>query len=165
MSRKGTVGGWHRTASGIPPSSTLIIDLRCLLRLLTLVQLEPNLRVDLSTADFTGAWLHRVDLRCANLRMATITTSILRCDLRWADLRGATLRGCRISASDFRHADLRDADLRGAIFGAAQGSKGWDGCVLTDAQLGGTDLRGATYRPETVWSKDFDPAEAGATTA
>jgi uncharacterized protein YjbI with pentapeptide repeats len=118
---------------------------------------------DLSSADLTGQWFKRYDFVCANLRLATLKrVRLLWTDLRWADLRGATLRDGSISASDLRHTDLSGADLKNITFGVAQGNAGWRGCNLAHAKLDGADLRGARYRPETIWPDGFLPEEAGA---
>jgi len=76
-------------------------------------RLPANLRKsNFEGADFTNAFLERVDFSEANLRNANLTNAILISAVMYmTDLRGANLTG-----ADFEHADMEDAMLDGAIF-------------------------------------------------
>lgn len=91
---------------------------------------NPEIRIDLSSADFTRADLHDADLRGAILRVAS---------LYHADLRGADLSGADLTSANLGSASLTEADLGGANLTLAS-SRSAD---FTGADLLNTDLRGA----------------------
>ena len=122
-------------------------------------------RADLSSSDFSRGGLQGVRFGCASFRLATLTGHFALCDFRRANFRGATFRGAYLEACDFRRADLRDTDMRFARFETRQVGGGRHGCNLDNALLVGADLRGATFRAETIWPSDFDPEQHGAVAA
>jgi uncharacterized protein YjbI with pentapeptide repeats len=102
-------------------------------------QINSDIRIDLSYANFTGAdlsgaHLQRVHLEDADLRGAHLTGA----DLRGAHLQRAHLEEADLSGAHLTGADLEEAHLRGADFK-------W-------AHLKGTDLR-RTKIKETEFNK------------
>ena len=98
--------------------------------------------VDLTQADFSGAYLvatslrgadlQGVDFRMADFRAADLSGANLRAaDLTDADLSGARLVQVNLREANLKDADLRSADLTGAVLQGAQ---------MVGAQLGETDM-------------------------
>ena len=81
-------------------------------------------KVDLRTAQASGARLPDASVRLANLSKADFFGAHFeRADLRRADLRGTDLRGAFFVETRLAGAVLEDADLRpGAIYDAGQGT-------------------------------------------
>jgi hypothetical protein len=91
---------------------------------------NPDMIIDLSLANFSGADLTGIDLNGANLSgialngadlihadLSTTTlvrASLILADLSSANLNGADMRGSDLSGADLDRADLRNADLDGA---------------------------------------------------
>jgi uncharacterized protein YjbI with pentapeptide repeats len=120
--------------------------------------LEPNFRyaefpadlslaaADFRNADFCGACLKNVNLRCSKLSKANFT----KADLRGADLTACDLTDVDLTAADLRGADLRGSDLERIRFGnvaldsRAMVRRGAQQVApLEICDLSGVDLRGA----------------------
>jgi hypothetical protein len=117
---------------------------------------NPDIRPDLSVADFIGA-----DLRGANLRGAVLSRADLRgAILSRADLIGAYLREANLSDADLRGANLSWANLgmtslRGAVLSGANFLK----ADLSGAVLSGTDFSGANLMGATLFDTDLTGAD------
>ena len=99
--------------------------------------------VDLTQADFSGAYLASTSLRGA--------------DLQKVDFRMADLRGCDLSGANLRGADLSDADLTGAklIQVNLRGAK------LSNADLGSADLTGAVLKGASMQGAQLTETNMG----
>ncbi len=113
--------------------------------------------VDLTQADFSGAYLaatslrgadlQEVDFRMADLRASDLSGANLRgADLSDADLTGAkliqvNLRGAQLSNADLRSADLTSAVLKGAHMLGAQ---------LSETDMGQSDLTAAALTTQQL---------------
>jgi uncharacterized protein YjbI with pentapeptide repeats len=121
-------------------------------------ELEPNFRyaefpenlslaaADFRNADFCGACLKNVNLRCSQLSKANFT----KADLRGADLTACDLTDVDLTAADLRGADLRGSDLERVKFGnvalnsqaiVRRGAQ--QVAPLEICDLSGVDMRGA----------------------
>jgi uncharacterized protein YjbI with pentapeptide repeats len=109
-------------------------------------------REDFAALNFTGADLHGIDLRGADLTAALFES---------VDFTGADLRGCKLGRAVLAHANLTDARLDGAALAQANLGKATltrtvlAGADLQRAQLGwarldGADLQGATVTGATL---------------
>lgn len=93
---------------------------------------HPNIEVDLTKADLSGANLKGVDLTRADLRDANLSGADLRgVDLEWADLTEADLRGVDLTKAVLKWAHLLKTDLFDADLSEAD---------LSEANLSGADL-------------------------
>jgi len=121
---------------------------------------NPDVRINLSRADFWRADLYRVDLGGANLSYSILIKANLRkanleganlsrADLSGADLEGAYLRKAYLSGADLRGANLRGANLEGANLSKTDLSKAnfyvtnLIGANLSEADLSEAGLIGA----------------------
>ena len=78
---------------------------------------EGGVRLNLSNANLSDAYLCNSDLRYANLCNADLRNADLRnANLRNADLRNANLSDANLSGADLRYADLRYANPSNADF-------------------------------------------------
>jgi uncharacterized protein YjbI with pentapeptide repeats len=88
-------------------------------------KVNPDVRIDLSGANFTGAILVEANLQSAELSGVTFEeadlsgANLILADLRFsgfqkARLHGTYLRAANLTAADFSGADLNGADLSGA---------------------------------------------------
>lgn len=103
-------------------------------------------RCDANEANFTGASLHRADLRLAKLSGAC---------LAGANLRGAKLCYSDLTGADLTGADLTGADLTGAnLTGACIKAVCWRSAVLYPNQL---DLTIETAFEQAVASRTPEP--------
>jgi uncharacterized protein YjbI with pentapeptide repeats len=98
-------------------------------------QNNPDIRLDLSKANLSGADLNRANLNGADLSKANLRVA----DLSGADLGGANLSAAKVRASDLRWANLRWAILIKANLVAAK----LRSADLRMANLSGADLSGA----------------------
>lgn len=126
---------------------------------------------NLADADLTGADLTRAELSRAVFRGANLQNADLRgarfyeADLRGADLGFAILEDASFSRTDLRgvnfaNADLRDArmpeaDLRGATFHLDRRRAGFQGAILSGANLQGLDLAGFPFAGASLSEADL----------
>ena len=116
---------------------------------------HPEVKVDLSKADLSGANLSEVFLRGANLSKADLSgaklieadlsrarldrANLTRASLRGADLNGADLSGAKAIEADLRQADLIETDLRRIRLNGADLRR----ANLNEANLHAAELVGA----------------------
>ncbi len=119
--------------------------------------MHQNVRVDLSSANFSGAKLSRTNLTFANFNDADLSGANLSgadlsganlslTNLSGAKLNDAYLRSTILSRIDLSDANLSDADLIGADFSYAD---------LSGANLSGADLSGADFRHVNLNGTNF----------
>jgi uncharacterized protein YjbI with pentapeptide repeats len=113
--------------------------------------------VDLSYADFSGAYLTATTLRGADLQEVDLRMADLRaCDLsganlRRADLTDADLTGARLVQANLREANLQDADLRSAdLTGAVLKGAQMLGAQLSETDMGKSDLTAAALTTQQL---------------
>ncbi|MDF1867318.1 MAG: pentapeptide repeat-containing protein [Saprospiraceae bacterium] len=109
-------------------------------------------KLNLTSADLTGANLGGADLTDANLRNADLADANLRnTDLTDANLIGANLRNADLTDANLIGANLRNVDLRNVkLIGA-----NLIGTNLEDANLIGANLRNANLRNAKFSKKSF----------
>lgn len=123
----------------------VVFYIRCLTNL---VNIKPDVQIDLSKVDLKASYMRKADLRETNLKEANLSeanfsgadfngASLERANLKEANLIGADLRKAYLketilSEADLREADLREADLSEANFREAD---------LREANLSGANLR------------------------
>ena len=113
--------------------------------LITSIDINNDVIIDLSSADLSGADLTRVDLNGAHLNSA---------DLIGAHLFGAHQNGTHLNSADLSNADLMNTDLtRADVRGAYL-----TGADLRLADLTGADLRFADLSKATVTPVQLDQA-------
>ncbi len=115
--------------------------------------------VDLSEANFQGANFQGADLRETNLSKANLANV----NFQGARLRRTNLIDTNLINADFQKANLYRtkllrANLSNANFGRADLRIGAD---LRDANITGTNFRGALYDEYTKFPPDFDPTAQG----
>ncbi len=93
-------------------------------------------RISLVGVDVSGAFLHGISLRNANLA---------RCDMHASDIRDGSFPHALLSFCDLRDANLRHADLAAS--------------KLDNANLAGADLHGANLRSAIISGSDFSDAD------
>jgi uncharacterized protein YjbI with pentapeptide repeats len=96
---------------------------------------HPDIRPDLSYAQFMGADLSGANLYDTNL----IGANLIGANLTEANLIGAKLSGADLTGAKLSRTDLNEADLTGAKLGGADLA----GADLAGADLAGADLTGA----------------------
>ena len=113
--------------------------------------------VDLTQANFSGAYLAAASLRGADLQEVDFRMADLRaCDLSGANLRGADLSdadltGARMVQVNLREANLKDADLRSAdLTGAVLKSSHMLGAQLSETDMGKSDLTAAALTTQQL---------------
>lgn len=115
----------------------------------------PDLKPDLSDADFNMAVLREADLSHADLANATFVEADLRgADLRGANLFGVCLKEAILSYADISGADLAMADLRDSDLGEADLSL----VIFRDTNLSGTYFSGANVGLTTFVNVDLSSA-------
>jgi hypothetical protein len=146
---------------------------------------NPDIRPELSGADFrrvdlSGANFSEANISGADLTMAILVGGDLRgvhffeadlreaylsgANLRWANLRRAGLIETDLHGAYLRGADLRNAHLnRANLHGADLSGANLNGAYLSDANLGQTDLREADLRSTELSGTDFNGAKVGYT--
>ncbi len=113
--------------------------------------------VDLTHADFSGAYLaatslqdadlQELDLRMADLRSSDLSGANLRgADLTEADLTGAKLVRANLRGAQLQNADLRSADLTGAVLQGAH----MIGAHLSETNMGQSDLTAAALTTQQL---------------
>lgn len=99
----------------------------------------PDVRLDLSSADFAGAELGDVSLIGADMSGANVfQVNLVEANLRGANLRGANLDGATLIKANLLGANLISASLIGANLGYADFTE----ASLCEANLSGANLRG-----------------------
>ena len=117
-------------------------------------------RVDLNSADLSGAHLWEADLSGTNLSGADLSSADLRdayligAILHDANLVGANLRGAKFWEADLSGANLSGANLRGADLSNLT----LNGTDLSGANLRGADLSGATLNRANLSRADLRDA-------
>jgi len=113
--------------------------------------------VDLTHADFSGAYLAATTLKGADLQEVDFRMADLRgCDLSGANLRGADLSeaeltGARLVQVNLREANLKDADLRSAdLTGAVLHGAQMIGAQLSETDMGKSDLTAAALTTQQL---------------
>lgn len=108
----------------------VIFYIKCMI---SFVNIEAGIKIDLSKAYLSGVNLRDIDLKGANLRGADLHSAKLRrANFRGANLREANLNGANLDSAYLRGANLREADLRGAHLKGVDLSE----ANLRDAKLG-----------------------------
>jgi hypothetical protein len=109
-------------------------------------QEHPDIRPDLSSANFVGLDLRYADLHRANLYGADLSGADLRyTDLRYTDLQYSDLRYADLTRADLLEANLAKADLRRA--------------VLVQTKLCQAILNNCLVYAISVWDIDLTKAE------
>jgi Pentapeptide repeats (8 copies) len=119
-------------------------------------QENPDIRPDLSGADFNKADLREadfreVDFREANLREANLSGAILFwADLVKANLSGASLTGATLLGANLVAADFTGANLSGGLLHTA---------LMVDTDFTGADLTGCQIFGVSAWNLRLDQAK------
>jgi uncharacterized protein YjbI with pentapeptide repeats len=103
---------------------------------------------DLTSADFTGAYLAAAQFQGCKMKDATLSGAFFTASTSFAgaDLSGATFGSANLSSIDFSGATLNTTNLKGADLANAN----FNGADLTDADLSNTTLTGADFTNATL---------------
>ncbi|WP_417388300.1 toll/interleukin-1 receptor domain-containing protein [Gimesia sp.] len=114
-------------------------------------QSNPDLDLDLSSADLSNVKLEGADLQGSDLNDADLShANLIRANLSDADLISAKLNGTILSHANFFSACLEDASLIGAFLKHVD---------LSEASLEGADLRGADLSEADLENAYFTGAD------
>ncbi|MGI9060496.1 MAG: toll/interleukin-1 receptor domain-containing protein [Ktedonobacteraceae bacterium] len=132
---------------------------------------HPDIKLDLSSADFNGAnllgadlshaTLSSADLRSANLNSADlIRANLIRANLNSATLNSANLNFANLSYANLSHAHLNPAFLEHAnLHGADLFEADLSGANLYSTNLSGATLRSADLRSANLSHADLSSAD------